>query len=160
MQHYYPRHITDRIKFLAQSSPDEEVGGVVVSSPKGWEVLPIENVSLCPADAYIANPIEVFRANGLGQLDSFWHSHVKGMGRFSGADITGIWETMLAWLPYDVKGDGFDYFDPNERYGLLGRKWELGLFDCCTVIRDFYRWELGIELPPSEHDGVDKLKRA
>jgi proteasome lid subunit RPN8/RPN11 len=152
----YPPYVLDRIKAIAQDSPCEEVGGVVVATPGAFRVVSIENCSAQPDCAYIPYGKGLIESCQLGHLKFYWHTHVNGNPNFSPSDITGIWETEIPWLLYDLKNDTFNYFDPELQTPLLRRPWELGLTDCWAVVRDFYRWHLGIILPPPEHEGIPR----
>jgi proteasome lid subunit RPN8/RPN11 len=149
----YPAYVLDRIKALALESPCEEVGGIVVAAPGAYRVIQIPNCSCEPDSAYIPYGLGLLEASKLGSLEFYWHTHLNGNSNFSPTDITGIWETEIPWLLYDVYNDRFNYFDPDLETPLLGRTWELGLTDCWALVRDFYRWHLGIILPPPEATG-------
>lgn len=148
----YPSYVLDRIGSIAADTPDEEVGGVVVATPGAWRTIAIENVSSQPDRSYIPFGLGLINASQLGHLEFYWHTHINGNPNFSPTDITGIWETNIPWLLYDLRNDVFNYFDPNLKTPLLGRQWQQGLTDCWALVRDFYRWELDIELPPPECD--------
>jgi proteasome lid subunit RPN8/RPN11 len=149
----YPDYVLDRIRSLASQSPTEEIGGVTLATPGAYRVYPIHNCSLQADVAYIPHTLGLLDSSKLGHLEFYWHTHVNGNPNFSPTDITGIWETAIPWLLYDLKNDSFNFFDPDLRTPLLAREWELGLTDCWSLVRDFYRWHLDIILPPPEHDG-------
>jgi hypothetical protein len=149
----YPDYVLDRIRSLASQSPCEEIGGVALATPGAYRVYPIHNCSLQADVAYIPHSLGLLESSQLGQLEFYWHTHVNGKSNFSPMDINGIWETQIPWLLYDLKNDIFNFFDPDLKTPLLARSWELGLTDCWSLIRDFYRWHLDIILPPPEHQG-------
>lgn len=133
-------------------SPREACGLVVVQ--KGRErYVPCRNISADPAQ-FILSPEDFARAEELGEVTAVFHSHVGIPPRPSDADLTACEASGLPWYIVSVPSETWHDFRPTGwRAPLVGRPWSIGVLDCYTLIRDFYREEFRIELPDFErHD--------
>lgn len=95
-----------------------------------------------------------------GEVVAFFHSHPNQPERPSEADLVGCEAMKLPWLIYPLNDhDGEIKFSrlitirPNGYQApLIGRFFYHGVLDCYTLIQDYYKRELSIELPDFERD--------
>jgi cell wall-associated NlpC family hydrolase len=84
------------------------------------------------------------------------HSHPDGNPFPSAADMTMQIETDVPWAIIvsgkDSAGDPMWFGDQLEPVDLVGRPFMHGIYDCFSLVRDYYRQELGIELADVPRD--------
>lgn len=80
------------------------------------------------------------------QVAAVYHSHTNGNGKFTPADVRSCKELGLPFVLYDVVHNRFSSIDPSGNADYLGRQFCYGVYDCYSLIRDYYRRELGIIL--------------
>lgn len=106
-----------------------------------------------PAEDYAA-------AEDRGQVVAVVHSHIDRSPQPTEADRVGCEETGLPWHivsvrqnagdPMPTAGEWFTFEPCGYESPLVGRTFHHGTLDCFGLVRDFYRVELGIELPDIE----------
>ncbi len=129
--------------------PEESVG-VLVEMPGQAEYwyLELENVADDPEAGYA---IEDGAARGAVAIV---HSHPSGAAFPSRSDMES---QIAAGVPYAVVpcADGaadVPFWWPDEGRPYLGRPYRAGVTDCWTLVRDWYRRERGIALPPQAYE--------
>lgn len=137
------------IKAHALMVPDLECCGLLVleEGKKYPVVARSENLATDPLHYFVVDPklIRQHEKNIVG----FYHSHVTERGCvFSDADKAVSEDAKLPCWLYSVTTDEFATYVPNNySVPLVGRRFVLGVFDCSTLVRDYYRQILGIKLP-------------
>jgi hypothetical protein len=146
--------VLEQIKRVADSSPTEEVGGVISNG----EVIQLRNTCVFLDDGYIPPADEYIALLRDNAVDCFWHSHVNDQLQFSSYDINAIRDGGdLPWLLFNQRHNHWEYKDPRVIEPYLGRHWEQSWTDCYTLIRDFLTRELSIgSLPVIRHNGDSK----
>lgn len=128
--------------------PHEEVCGLVIKSADQLEYFPCKNISKNKNKSFQLDPMCYLEAKKKGTIEGCFHSHFKG-GSFSFIDINNSFNNNLKYYLYCVKKDKFYIFDPkkNENYKkYINRSYINGVSDCETIIVDFYKNELDIQI--------------
>jgi cell wall-associated NlpC family hydrolase len=96
-----------------------------------------------------------------GEIEAIVHSHPDASPEPSDADKASCEKTDVPWLIIGIKktNDGFDinpkWFSPSGcEVSLIGRQYVWGIFDCLSIVLDYYKRELGIDL--GEFDRPDE----
>jgi proteasome lid subunit RPN8/RPN11 len=103
------------------------------------------------------NAFDYVRASGEGQIVAVYHSHQKGYN-FSELDKLNSQTHELIYILYCLENNSFLTYDPkNEFNNYIGKDFKWGTSDCFTLVRDFYKEELNIDIGdyPRE-DGWEK----
>jgi proteasome lid subunit RPN8/RPN11 len=137
----------------ARSSYPEEAGAFVVARGLRFKLHCCRNVSPEPTKSIMTTPEDWDKAESIGELVGFVHSHPHGSGAPSTHDIEACRASGLAWFicgfPQGIDG-------PPEWSRVAGaisdlpysaRRFVHGVTDCGSMIRDYYWRELGIDLP-------------
>ncbi len=114
---------------------------------KGREQLFIcENKStIC--DQFTLCPNDYARAADAGEIVAIVHSHVFQPPAPSEADKVSCEATKLEWFICSVPNGHWHSFKPSGfKAPLVGRTWSHGVLDCYSLVRDYYREILKIEL--------------
>lgn len=124
-----------QIVALAELTPHEEVCGYILNG----EVVQVPNL--------VNDPRAGFRVEHPLSASCVWHSHIEGDGDFSVEDIKAAKESLTPYFLYCVKTKKTQYFDPNHTPSYLGREFHPNWQNCYTLMQDWYRQELKVELP-------------
>lgn len=125
----------------AECAPQESCG-FVVENQGCLYYLPCRNIALQPDDYFEISPDDWLRAQMAGEVVALVHSHPDGLPILSEVDREIQRRTALPWwLVCDGNIHKFRNVEP-----LIGRKFEHGVKDCLTLLRDAYHLA-GIDIP-------------
>lgn len=86
-------------------------------------------------------------AEDYGDVVAIVHSHPGAPANPSQADLVGVEQTGLPWLIVGYPSLTWTLNKPSGYVApLIGREFVHGVLDCYSLIRDYYRQELGIQL--------------
>lgn len=149
--------LRDFVKECGFKRYPEEACGFVLSNANGkfWFV-ECKNASLEPKHHFLVDPHEYLEVEKQGTVVACWHTHCNVEPKASVADKQGCKNTQIPWVIGSVYGkdiperfDGLELVEVDEGYEvpLIGRPYSFGVFDCFSLMRDYYQRELHIELP-------------
>lgn len=132
-------------EFAKSEMPREACAVVLVR--KGREFLqPCKNKSVL-SDQFALDPDDFAKASLAGEITGVVHSHVNIASRPSEADKVSCEATGLEWHICSVPtGSWFSFKPSGYKAPLVGRTWAHGILDCYSLVRDYYKETLGIEL--------------
>lgn len=96
-----------------------------------------------PKSYFVADPETSAKAERSGYV-AIYHSHANGNGDFTDSDGAQCKKSGVPWVLYDVHHNAWNYLDPSGDAPYLGRRFCWGVYDCYSLIRDYYRREFGI----------------
>lgn len=133
----------ESVKALAMAHPDVETCGYVFGD---GSVIAVANQSEESAERFLigARDHHVALKHPKGIL-AVWHSHLNAP-RLAEADLRASHQLRIPYLVFDLGSMGFDFYDPNYSAPLSGRPWDKLRANCYTVVRDYYKQVLQIEL--------------
>lgn len=131
------------IRNLAANQPNEEICGLIVNS----QVFPCKNVAIEPDKSFVLSPLDYLNASKKGKITTIYHSHLTTKTDASIIDRDSASKHNLPIITYNLKLDTFDVFSQNMGISHSGKWFKLGKSDCFTLLRGYYKEELGIELP-------------
>lgn len=120
---------------IAEANPTEEVCGYIVSD----RVVQCENLA--------ERRDRSFQLRAPDEVSCIWHSHIDGSTDFSVSDIKASKELEVPYFVYCVGAGLTHYFDPKHTAPFIGREFHWSWMNCYTLFQDYYRQELGVELP-------------
>lgn len=130
---------------VAAASPAAEVCGLLLDSGRIW---PARNIAAAPADQFELDPVDYAAAQQLGRVVGIWHSHPVSSAEPSMLDRAMCERTALPWHIVSPYTGDYRYIAPSGwQAPYEGRPYVYGVFDCWELVRDWYRQELGHELP-------------
>lgn len=136
--------------------PNEACGLVYVDKIGRPHYVECENKSLDPDKTFLIDPDEYLKVEQLGRIVGCWHTHCDMPPKASEADKQGCRNAQLPWFIGAVYGkempmrfEGLELVEVDEGYEapLVGRPYSFGVFDCFSLMRDYYKRELQIDLP-------------
>ena len=137
----------------AKESYPKESCGVVVDNV----YIPCNNLSIM-LDQFYIDPVDLVRAESIGTIQAYVHSHPDGSCEASEPDRVGIVRHNKPWLicSYEPNTESqIALYKPDNFVSpLIGRSYFHGLQDCYSMIKDYYYRELNITL--NDYDRSDK----
>jgi proteasome lid subunit RPN8/RPN11 len=126
---------------------NEESCGLLLERSSEITVRPCQNIAFSSKKRFIISPYEVAEARKEGEIIAFYHSHLDGEG-LTELDKLISKKLMLPTIIYTIESNKFDEYVPlNEDVPLIGRPYFQGVFDCYSLIRDYYKNNLNLTLP-------------
>lgn len=135
--------------------------GLVVRTEDGDVYVPCTNVATTPSEHFVMGRDDVQRAEALGEVVELVHSHPGHPARPSEGDLASCEATELRWTILRTDRDeetglvavtDVHSWEPNGwSPPLVGRAFHYGVLDCWRLARDWYREEMGVEIPDVEH---------
>ncbi len=131
----------------ARSVAPLECCGLVLRLLAGERYVPCRNHATTPG-RFELDTHDWADAEDSGEIVAVVHSHVDESAEPSAWDIQGCNASGLPWHIIGLPDGVWVVTEPTtERVPLVGRSYAFGAYDCYSLIRDYYAWELGIELP-------------
>ena len=144
-------------------SPRECCGFLVQDAEENLVVCKAKNSALRP-DFFRCSPSDYLIAESKGKIVAVYHSHTNSNQFFSEFDKFNSLCHKINYVLHCADTNSFIQFDPalSDFHKYIGRAFEIGETDCYSLVRDFYREELGIALGDYERNwnwrrNLDKL---
>jgi proteasome lid subunit RPN8/RPN11 len=147
-----------------QEYPNESCGLIIIF--KGREkYFPCRNVATNPTETFTMSIEDYADAEEQGEIVACCHSHPNAVPTPSQADIVSCEASKLVWHIVRVDGEAgiqadgeigqigrslnIHTFEPTGyKAPLVGRTFSHGVLDCYSLVKDWYKEERGIDLPP------------
>jgi hypothetical protein len=149
-----PEQLEDWTALCLREFPNEACAYIVND-----KIYPVRNVSDIPTETFVVDPIDRIRAESMGHVSGFLHSHPATPEQASWRKWPTYWPTshdMTSWLADNVRWgisacDGEFvtepvWMDESHVAPLEGRPFIHGIWDCYAAVRDYFRVEKGITL--------------
>lgn len=142
------------IRAHAERDYPREACGVVVVRRGRRKYIACRNIAE-KNEHFVIHPEDWAAAEDAGTPSIIVHSHPSLPPRPSQADLTECEKHGLPWLIVSWPTGAVHEFAPSGyRAPLIGREFSHGTLDCLTLIQDYYRETLGIELPQYHRDDL------
>lgn len=132
-----------------------ECCGLLIRDGRKTRYVPCRNVATTPSEHFRLAPQDYAAAEECGEILAVVHSHPDYPATASEADRVSCEASGLPWHILEVrKGDEGQVYagelvtitPTGYQAPLIGRAFAHGVHDCLSIILDYYRWEMGIEL--------------
>lgn len=132
-------------------SPREACAVLIIE--KGIETLVICKNKAHSTDHFIIDKLEYSMAEDRGEVIGIVHSHPNRNPLPSEADKVACSARNIKWyIVGTITGEWFELEPNGYEAPLVGRQWGHGVLDCYSIIRDYYKKILQIDLPDFERD--------
>jgi proteasome lid subunit RPN8/RPN11 len=147
------KYIKREIKAHALEQNPQECCGFVLDARGKLDIFPCENSSTDNNKYFKISPREYIKAKETGEIKAVYHSHCNDLENFSEFDKLNSQNHNIEFILYIIKNDNFLSYLPNCKYNsYVGRRLILGQQDCGSLVRDFYKQELDIEIKDYPRD--------
>ena len=133
----------------------KECCGLLIREGRKRVYVPCRNTAVTPSEHFRLAPEDYAVAEERGEVLAVIHSHPDYPPAPSEADRVACEASGLPWHILEVrkdddgtlrKGDWASLLPTGYQAPLIGRSFAHGIHDCLSIILDYYRRELGIEL--------------
>lgn len=135
--------IESEIKKHSLEFPKEEVCGFVLDNNT---IFRARNISSLKNKTFSVYPLDYLAAEEKGKIVAVYHSHILTK-EFSEFDKVNSTNHNKIYVMYCLKSDSFHIFYPNNYSNkYIGRQFNYKTNNCYTIIKDFYKNELNINI--------------
>lgn len=139
--------LKEEILTYAKACAPEEMCGVIHVVKGRRRFYPCKNLAETRSEHFILDSEDFAKAEDLGEVIAVVHSHIFCSAEPSIADRVGCNKSELPWLIVNPYTETWDCCEPDGfELPYVGREFVFGIVDCYTLVRDWYKRELGIEL--------------
>jgi proteasome lid subunit RPN8/RPN11 len=156
--------VAESIREFSIAAYPNEACGLIVADGKKAIVRNCRNISERPREQFLIDPEDYIAAADMGEVIGVWHSHPDRPAQPSEADMAGCEQSELPWYITSVKAqedgphvvEGPFVFEPSGfEAPYEERPYVFGVYDCYSLVRDYYLREFGISL--ANHRRVDNF---
>lgn len=150
-------NLKKQIKKHSELDETIECCGFVIFSNSEKELInyPCQNTSVNPSQSFKIDPVEYIEAKQIGQILAIYHSHPDTEGNlleFSELDKKTSENLNLPNILYLLKTEEFlTYVSCGYENPYVGRPYCLGVFDCFTLVQDYFKRELNVDISDVNH---------
>lgn len=142
-----PPRIIEAIREHAKAEYPRECCGLVIVERGKPVYVACTNMAETPAAHFALSPLDYAQAENRGEILRIVHSHPDIHPAPSEADKVSCELSGVPWLIVNWPTGQIVEFEPSGYQApLIGRTFAHAVLDCYSLIRDYYRQELGIEL--------------
>lgn len=146
-------------KNYALGNPIVESCALIIIENGIEKLIPARNVSKDKRNSFTIAPESYAEAEARGQIIGVFHSHVSHPAIPSEFDLVSCETTGVAWHIYSIGHDSWHTFYPKGYQApLIGREFKYGTLDCYSLVRDYYKQKLSIDLPDFPRSDEDAFK--
>lgn len=139
--------VQNKIRQHCLSKSNQESCGLILNDDT---VVLCNNIAVDPVSSFIIDPNDVSKYDWK-DIKAFYHSHLHN-NIFTVGDIAFSEKTNKTYVIYDISTDSFNYYHPNgNKIPYINRPFFLGKLDCCTLVQDYYKFQLNIQISDIEH---------
>lgn len=144
---FFGKNIKKQVRDLCLKNPNEEICGLIIFTEKGLEIEKCKNDSSQKFGSFQLNVKDYLKCSLKGEIIGVFHGHPQGSTNLSELDKINLNGHNLKFLIYSIKEDSFMEHEPSDYQSpYIGREFIWGKQDCFSLISDYYKKELNINL--------------
>ena len=142
----------DKIFEIGKTKYPNEACGLIVEP---FEIIECANIAVDPKQYFLLDPQDYIKTARESKIVGVWHTHCEQPGVPSMADKAGCEASDMPWVIVGMRKNESGEIEKFEqstivptgyRADYVGRPYVFGIFDCYTLVADYYEKELGIKL--------------
>ena len=138
-----------QIKELALRKPREEICGFIVKANDDFLLFESRNEATNEKKYFVTNAYDYLSASKAGEIVAVFHTHPNSIEKPSILDVINSENHNINYIIYSLKSDKFLEYKPcgNKFLNMfLGKSFEIGVNDCFTLVRDFFKVKYGFNI--------------
>ncbi|WP_208612211.1 C40 family peptidase [Xenorhabdus beddingii] len=142
------KSIINAIMTHAKDEYPNECCGLVIQHSRKQQYIRCRNTAPAPTEQFSLHPEDYTEAEDMGTIVAIVHSHPDATTQPSQLDIAQCDLSQVPWVIVSWPEGDIRTIMPIEGIKpLLGRPFVHGIWDCYSIVRDWYRLERDIEIP-------------
>jgi proteasome lid subunit RPN8/RPN11 len=146
----------------ARACYPNECCGLIIAKGNKQEAICGRNISDAPRHHFMLHPHDYASAEDAGEILAIYHSHCGQSPEPTKGDKTTAEKNDLPLITVGLTRKPDGDWEPEQwttykpcgwKHPLIGRPFVYGVLDCFTLLQDYYKEQLGIELPDLVYGG-------
>ena len=147
-----PLKVRLQLQRIAKKSVPYEMCGVLVwDELDDMQFIEVPNVHADPKTGFALHPARLAMIDAKANILAYVHSHPYGTSEPSALDMQQVNQHGKPFVIVGMSDDDISVTMPKE-LPLIGRDYVYGAYDCFTIVRDYYKRELAIEIKEYNYD--------
>lgn len=148
---YLNRQIQDFIQNHAKADFPKEACGIIVEKDSAAIAIKCDNMSINPEESFLLSIPQVKKFAQNFKIVGYYHSHPKD-NPVGDIDIMVSEKTKLNCIMFNCVTNQFSEYIPKGIFiSYLNRPFLYGIFDCLTLIIDYYQNQLNLKVNDIDH---------
>jgi proteasome lid subunit RPN8/RPN11 len=137
------KQILDHAK---EESPNESCGLIIIRKGK-TKYKKCKNIAELPRECFVLADDDYIKAEEEGEIVAVVHSHPFTQPTPSDGDKVACEKSGVPWYIVNPTIEKWDYLEPSGfELPYVGRKFQFGIIDCYSLVKDYFKKELNLEL--------------
>lgn len=146
MEIYFLEQIKQSIKQFSLEEAPNETCGIILKNENKIEAIKCKNHASNKEQKFLISPFDFLKIGNSGEIIGYFHSHLNST-KFSLIDRIQSEAHHLPSIIYSIQEDLFNTYIPNNfKNPYIGLEFKIGVSDCFSLFRNFYKNELNIEI--------------
>jgi len=136
----------DILAHAKQESPKESCGLIIVKKGRK-KYRRCSNIADLPKECFVLAENDYIKAEEEGEIVAVVHSHPFERAIPSDGDKVACEKSQVPWFIINPQTEEWGYCEPSGfELPYVGRKFQFGIIDCYSLVRDYYKKEFNLEL--------------
>jgi len=137
------KQILDHAK---EESPNESCGLIIIRKGK-TKYKKCKNIAELPKHTFVLATDDYIKAEEDGEIVAVVHSHPYSQPIPSDGDKIACEKSGVPWHIVNPQTENWGYYEPSGfELPYVGRKFQFGIIDCYSLVRDYFKKEFDLEL--------------
>ena len=129
-----------------QETPKESCGLIIIKKGR-TKYKKCKNIADLPKECFVLANEDYIKADEEGEIVAVVHSHPFEQPTPSDGDKIGCEKSQVPWFIVNPQTGKWGYCEPSGfELPYVGRTFQFGIIDCYSLVRDYFKKELNLEL--------------
>ena len=139
--------IKDQILDHAKEETPNECCGLIIIRKGRTKYIRCKNIAELPKHTFVLASDDYIKAEDEGEIVGVAHSHPYEPPIPSDGDKVACEKSGVPWYIVNPQTERWGYYEPSGfELPYVGRKFQFGIIDCYTLVRDYFKKEFNLQL--------------